>query len=107
MPSRGLTLADVVALEPGARGIPHKLLPVFLDGDVEGVTDIWVVEVSHTQHLRKEIVSESKNKSKRDISLLRNRPVNKRRAEFGEQKLLKVEKEKMKGNIHVLQCFMG
>lgn len=55
MPSRGLTLADAVAFEPGARRIPHKLLPVFLDGDVEGVTDIWVVEVSHTQHLRKKV----------------------------------------------------
>lgn len=93
MPSRGLTLADAVALEPGARGIPHKLLPVFLDGDVEGVTDIWVVEVSHTQHLRKKIVSESKTKEKRDISLLRNRLVNKRRAEFGQQKVVKVEEE--------------
>lgn len=52
-PSWDLTLTDAVALEPGAWGIPHKLLPVFLDGYVEGVTDIWVVEVSHTQDLWK------------------------------------------------------
>lgn len=50
------TLTDAVALEPGARGIPHKLLPVFLDGYVEGVTDIWVVEVSHTQDLGDKMV---------------------------------------------------
>lgn len=48
LPSRVLTLTDAAALEPRARGIPHKLLLVFLDGYVEGVADIWVVEVSHT-----------------------------------------------------------
>lgn len=48
---RDLTLADAVALEPGAWGIPDKLLPVFLNGYVKGVTNIWVVEVSHTQDL--------------------------------------------------------
>lgn len=46
------TLADAAALQPGARGIPHKLLPVLLDGDVEGVPDVRVVEVPHAQHLR-------------------------------------------------------
>lgn len=46
------TLADAATLQPGARGIPHKLLPVLLDGDVEGVPDVRVVEVPHAQDLR-------------------------------------------------------
>lgn len=48
LPSGVLTMTDAAALEPRARGIPHKLLLVLLDGYVEGVADIWVVEVSHT-----------------------------------------------------------
>lgn len=44
-------MADSTALQPRARGIPHKLLPVLLYRYIKGVTDIWVIKVPHTQDL--------------------------------------------------------
>ena len=46
------TLTHAAALQPCPGRVPDKLLPVLLDGDVEGVSDVWVVQVPHTQHLR-------------------------------------------------------
>lgn len=51
---QNLTLTDTIALKPGAWGIPHKPLPVLLNGYVKGVTHIWVVKVSHTQNLHQQ-----------------------------------------------------
>ena len=48
-----LTLAQAAALLPGPISIPEELLRFVLYRDVEGVPDIWVVQVPHRQHLQK------------------------------------------------------
>lgn len=46
------TLTHAAALLPRARWIPHKLLPLLLDGNTEGISDVRIIQVSHTQNLR-------------------------------------------------------
>lgn len=50
-----LTLAHATTLLPGARGVPNKLLLVFLYRNVKGIAHIRAIEVPHTQHLGKRL----------------------------------------------------
>lgn len=61
VPFPSLTLAGPAAVLPGPVGIPDKLLGFILDGDVIGVPDVWVVQVTDRKHLRRDRRAEKQN----------------------------------------------